>query len=59
MYLDETINFDYHVKEKTVKADKGVGIIRKLDNLFSRESPLTVYKLFIQLHLDYGDYHLS
>ena len=51
MHLDETINFGYYVKEKTVKADKGIGIICKLDNLLSGESPLTIYKLFVRLHL--------
>ena len=51
MHLDETINFGYHVKDKTVKADKGIGIIHKLDNLLSGECPLTIYKLFVRLHL--------
>ena len=32
MYLDERLDFNYHVKEKIAKANKTKGIIRKLVN---------------------------
>ena len=30
MYLDEKLNFLQHIKEKTSKANRGIGVIRKL-----------------------------
>ena len=30
MFLDECLNFSYHIKEKISKAMKGIGIIRNL-----------------------------
>ena len=30
MYLDEKLNFNTHIKKKIAKANKGVGMIRKL-----------------------------
>ena len=37
------------------KANKGIGIIRKLANLLPRESLINIYKLFVRPHVDYGD----
>ena len=55
MYLDEKLNFNYHVKEKIAMANKGIGLSRKLAHVFPRQSLLTIYKSFIRPHLDYGD----
>ena len=30
MFLDESVNFSYHIKEKMSKAKEGIGIIKKL-----------------------------
>ena len=49
------MNFSHHVKEKIAKANKGIGLIRKLAHVLPRQSPLTIYKSFIKAHLDYGD----
>ena len=54
IYLDEKLNFSNHIKEKISKAIKGVGILRKLYNVLPRNSLITIYKSFIQPHLDYG-----
>ena len=43
-----------HVKEKISEANKGIGILRKLDNVLPRNSLITIYKSFIRPHLDYG-----
>ena len=29
IYLDEKLNFNHHIKEKTTKAMKGIGIIKE------------------------------
>ena len=53
-YLDERLNFSNHIKENISKANKGIGILRKLYNVLHRNSLITIYKSFIQPDLDYG-----
>ena len=56
MYLDETLNFNLHIKKEMIKALKGIGITKKLS---SKNLPLhylvTIYKSFVRPHLDCGD----
>ena len=54
VYLDKKLNFSDHIKEKSLKANKGIGILRKLYNVLPRNSSIIIYKSFIRLHLDYG-----
>ena len=54
IYLDEKMNFSNHIKEKFLKASKGIGILRKLYNVLPRNFLITIYKSFIRPHLDYG-----
>ena len=54
IYLDEKLNFSNHIKEKISKANKGIGILRKLYNVLPRNSLIKIYKSFIRPHLDYG-----
>ena len=49
------MNFSHHVKEKIAKANKGIGLIRKLAHVLPRQSLLTIYKSFFRPHIDYGD----
>ena len=37
------------------KISETIGLLRKLQNIVPRPAPLTIYKCFIRLHLDYGD----
>ena len=55
MHLDEKLNFLQHVKEKTSKANRGIGKIEKLRYILPRHSLITIYKSFVRPHLDYGD----
>ena len=55
MHLDEKLNFSTHIKEKIAKANKGIGIIRKLAYYLPRQSLITIYKSFVRPHVDYGD----
>ena len=55
MHLDEKLNFNTHVEEKITKANKGIAVIRKLAHVLPRESLITIYKLFVRPHIDYGD----
>ena len=43
------------MKEKCVKFNEGIGIIKKLQNKLPRQGLLTIYKSFVRPHLDYGD----
>ena len=54
IYLDEKLNFSNHFKVKISKANKGIGILRKLYNVLPKNSLITIYKSFIRPHLDYG-----
>ena len=37
------------------KAMKGIGVIKRLSKMLPQHSLLTIYKSFVQPHLDYGD----
>ena len=56
MYLDEKLNFGYHITEKIAKSNKGIGVIKKLHNALPHRALLTIYKCFIRPNLDYGDF---
>ena len=55
IYLDEKVNFNTHITGKICKAIQGVGVIRKLFKSLPRNALLTIHKLFVRPHLDYGD----
>ena len=55
LYLDEKLNFSQHINIKISKANKGVGIIKRLSHILPRKSLITIYKSFIRPHLDYCD----
>ena len=55
MCLDEKLNFLQHIKEKTSKANWGIGVIRKLSHVLPRHSLITIYKSFVKPHLEYCD----
>ena len=40
---------------------KGIGAIKKLNNVLPQNALLTIYKSFVRPHIDYGDilYHQS
>ena len=59
MILDSKLSFQGHVRETIIKAGKGIGIIRFLSKYVSRDGLDQIYKLYVRLHLDYGDiiYH--
>ena len=56
MYLNEKLNFGHHITKKIEKANKGIGVIKKLYNALPRRALLTIYKCFIRPSLDYGDF---
>ena len=47
MYLDETLNFNLHIKKEMIKALKGKNL--------PRHYLVTIYKSFVRPHLDCGD----
>ena len=48
LYLDEKLNFNHHIKEMISKVYKGIGIIKNLRNILSRNALFTSYKSFIR-----------
>ena len=55
LILDKKLSFRDHLNEKIQKANKGIGLIKRLYPLVPRKSLLNIYKSFIRPHLDYGD----
>ena len=53
IYLDKEINFLQHIKEKTSKANRDIGVIRKLRHILPRHSPSTICKSFVRPPLGY------
>ena len=54
-FLDSKLNLFDHINEKFKKATKRVNVIRKVNLFLPRFSLLTIYKLFVRPHLNYGD----
>ena len=53
--LGEKLNFTHHINLKISKANKGIGIIKRLSHILPSKSLITIYKSFIRAHLDYCD----
>lgn len=47
--------FKYHINIKVGKANKGIGIIRKLSNILPCSTLLTIYRSFVRFHLECDD----
>ena len=59
VYLDSRLNFSKHIKEKVLKATKGVTLLKFLSKYVDRNVLDLSYKMYVRPHLDYGDviYH--
>ena len=55
LILDRGLTFNHHLKEKILKANRGIGLIRRLRVYVPRNSLLCIYKAFVRPHLDYAD----
>ena len=55
MILDSKLNFNQHLSEKICKANKGIGLLKRLRHKLCRKHLITIYKSHIRPHLDYGD----
>ena len=53
--LDRKLSFNEHINDKIHQANKGVGLLQKLETILPRNSLLTIYKSFIRPLLDYAD----
>ena len=54
-FFDKKLNFNSHLKEEWLKFNKGIGVIKKLQNILPRQALLTVHKSFFRPHRNYGD----
>ena len=55
LILDSQLSFEEHLKTVFYKVNKTIRLTRKLRNSLPRRSLMSLYKSFIQPHLDYGD----
>ena len=53
------LDFNSHIRQAILKARRGIGMIKHLSKYVSRDVLDQIYKLYVHLHLDYGDiiYH--
>ena len=58
--LDSRLTFSSHIQSAINKARRGIGMLRFLSNYLPRQTLNELYKLYVRLHLDYGDviYHI-
>ena len=54
VYLEEKLHFLQHIKDQTLKANRGI-VTRKLRYILPRQSLITIYNSFVRPHLDYCD----
>ena len=52
---DESLSFEEQLKTISVKTNKTLYLLRKLQNLLPRAALITLYKSLIRPYLDYGD----
>ena len=59
VYLDKKLSFHQHIKETFTQASKGIGVIKKLNNVLPRKALLAIYKSFVRPYLECRDilYH--
>ena len=55
LHLDLKLTFDNHIETILTKANRTMGLLRKLQQVLPKPSLITIYKAFIRPHLDYGD----
>ena len=55
LILDAKLKFNEHLEDKINKYNRIIGFIKKLSLIIPRASLLTIYKVFVRPHLDYGD----
>ena len=55
LILDSSLTFHSHIKDKTIKANRGIGMIRYLSKYLARDVLDQLYKLYVRSHLDYSD----
>ena len=53
--LDFKLKFEDHLNNALAKVNKAVCLLHKLRNFSPRITLVTIYKVFIRPHLDYGD----
>ena len=52
---DSSLTFHSHIKDKTIKANRGIGMIRYLLKYLIRDVLDQLYKIYVRPHSDYGD----
>ena len=54
IYIDEELNFKYHITSIVAKISRGVGILYKIKNFLPTSTLLCVYYSHVHTHLSYG-----
>ena len=54
IYYGKKLNFKMHTETVLCKVNKGISTIKKLRHTLPIKSLLTIYKVFLRPHMDYG-----
>ena len=55
MLLDDKLSYEHHLKSVLNKVKKRIRLLHKFQQILPWQSLITIYKSFIQPHLDYGN----
>ena len=55
IFLDARLTFEEHLEVITIKVNKNIGLLGKLQKIFPRPVLMTMQKAFVRPHLDYRD----
>ena len=53
LLVDDKLSYEHHLKFVVNKVKKTINLLCKFQQNFRRQSLITIYKLFIQSHLNY------
>ena len=55
LIMNDKMNFHVRIQNKISRCNKIIRIVKRLSAILPRDVLLTLYKMFIRLHLDYAD----
>ena len=55
MFLNSKLDFKEHIQNVLNKVNKTISLLSKLQKILPRPPLITIYKVFIRSHVDYGD----
>ena len=55
IFLDARLTFGKHLEVLTIKINKSIGLLQKLQKILPKPVLITIYKAFVKPHQDYSE----